>query len=42
MGFTNFEASIGGKWLQLLKQVDPRLMRIGIIYNSGLFAEKSG
>jgi putative tryptophan/tyrosine transport system substrate-binding protein len=33
-GFTNFEASIGGKWLQLLKEVDPRLMRIGIIYNS--------
>jgi hypothetical protein len=31
-GFTNFEASIGGKWLQLLKEVDPRLMRIGIIY----------
>src|SRR5271167_811144 len=33
-GFTNFEASIGGKWLQLLKEVDPRLVRIGIIYNS--------
>ena len=32
-GFTNFEASIGGKWLQLLKEVDPRLVRIGIIYN---------
>jgi putative ABC transport system substrate-binding protein len=32
-GFTGFEASIGGKWLQLLKEVDPRLVRIGIIYN---------
>jgi putative ABC transport system substrate-binding protein len=32
-GFTNFEASIGGKWLQLLKEVDPRITRIAIIYN---------
>jgi putative ABC transport system substrate-binding protein len=32
-GFAGFEASIGGKWLQLLKGVDPRLIRIGIIYN---------
>jgi putative tryptophan/tyrosine transport system substrate-binding protein len=32
-GFTNFEASIGGKWVQLLKEVDPRVVRIGIIYN---------
>jgi putative tryptophan/tyrosine transport system substrate-binding protein len=32
-GFTNFEGSIGGKWLQLLKQVDPRVTRAGIIYN---------
>jgi putative ABC transport system substrate-binding protein len=32
-GFTNFEASIGGKWLQLLKEADPRIARIAIIYN---------
>jgi putative tryptophan/tyrosine transport system substrate-binding protein len=32
-GFTNFEASIGGKWLQLLKQVDPRVTRVAVIYN---------
>jgi putative ABC transport system substrate-binding protein len=32
-GFTNFESSIGGKWLQLLKEVDPRISRIGMIYN---------
>jgi putative tryptophan/tyrosine transport system substrate-binding protein len=32
-GFTNFEASIGGKWLQLLKEVDPRVMRVAVIYN---------
>jgi putative tryptophan/tyrosine transport system substrate-binding protein len=32
-GFVGFEASIGGKWVQLLKEVDPRVVRIGIIYN---------
>src|SRR5215472_14471388 len=32
-GFTYFESSIGGKWLQLLKEADPRLARIAIIYN---------
>jgi putative tryptophan/tyrosine transport system substrate-binding protein len=32
-GFTNFEGSIGGKWLQLLKQVDARIARVGVIYN---------
>src|SRR5258708_15885288 len=42
-GFTNFESSIGGKWLQLLKEAAPRIVRIAIIYNpqtapfSGLF-----
>jgi putative tryptophan/tyrosine transport system substrate-binding protein len=32
-GFTSFEASIGGKSLQLLKEVDPRIARVAIIYN---------
>src|SRR5262249_24926126 len=32
-GLTNFEASIGGKLLELLKQVAPGLKRAGIIYN---------
>jgi putative ABC transport system substrate-binding protein len=32
-GFTNFEASIGGKWLQLLKEADPRVVRVAVIYN---------
>jgi putative tryptophan/tyrosine transport system substrate-binding protein len=31
-GFTNFESSIGGKWLQLLKEADPRIVRIAVIY----------
>jgi putative tryptophan/tyrosine transport system substrate-binding protein len=32
-GFTNFEASIGGKWLQLLKEVDRRIARVAVICN---------
>jgi putative ABC transport system substrate-binding protein len=32
-GFTNFEPSMGGKWIQLLKEVTPRMRRIAVIYN---------
>jgi putative tryptophan/tyrosine transport system substrate-binding protein len=32
-GFTNFEGSIGGKWLQLLQEFDPRVRRVAVIYN---------
>jgi putative ABC transport system substrate-binding protein len=32
-GFSNFEASIGGKWVQLLKEVDPRIAQMAVIYN---------
>jgi putative ABC transport system substrate-binding protein len=32
-GFTDFEASIGGKWLQLLTEADPRVARVAVIYN---------
>jgi putative ABC transport system substrate-binding protein len=32
-GFTNFESMIGGKWLQLLKEVDPRIARVAVIFN---------
>ena len=47
-GFTNFEGSIGGKWLQLLKEVDPRIARVAVIYNpqtapyAGLFMRSVG
>ena len=30
-GFTQFEFSIGGKWLELLKQIAPRLTRVAIL-----------
>jgi putative ABC transport system substrate-binding protein len=33
-GITNLFASIGGKWLQLLKEIAPKVERVGLIYNS--------
>ena len=32
-GFTIFEPTIGSKWLELLKQVAPRVARVALIYN---------
>jgi putative tryptophan/tyrosine transport system substrate-binding protein len=32
-GFTNLEGSIGGKWLELLREIDPRIQRAAILYN---------
>jgi putative tryptophan/tyrosine transport system substrate-binding protein len=34
-GFTNFEFSLGGKWLEILKDTVPNLRRIGIVYFPG-------
>lgn len=32
-GFANFEAPIGGKWLELLKELSPQTKRIGFVYH---------
>ncbi len=32
-GFSNFEPSMGGKWLGLLKQIAPALAHVGVLYN---------
>jgi putative ABC transport system substrate-binding protein len=32
-GFANFEAPIGGKWLELLKEVSPHTQRVGFVYH---------
>jgi putative ABC transport system substrate-binding protein len=32
-GFTNSHASIGTKWVQFLKEIDPRIRRIGVLFN---------
>jgi ABC-type uncharacterized transport system substrate-binding protein len=33
-GFITFEYSIGGKWLELLKQIVPNLTRVGVLRNA--------
>jgi putative ABC transport system substrate-binding protein len=33
-GFTNFEVSMGGKWLEFLKEVSPRITKVALIFNS--------
>jgi putative tryptophan/tyrosine transport system substrate-binding protein len=32
-GFTNFDASLGGKWLELLKEIAPRTAHVALLYN---------
>jgi putative ABC transport system substrate-binding protein len=32
-GFTNFEAGVSGKWLELLKTVAPQVSRVALMYN---------
>jgi putative ABC transport system substrate-binding protein len=37
-GFTNFEYSLSGKWIQLLKEIAPALMKIVVLRDPGLTA----
>jgi ABC-type uncharacterized transport system substrate-binding protein len=32
-GFSMFEFSVGGKWLDLLKEISPRLTHVGVLFN---------
>ncbi len=32
-GFTNYDRAIGGKWLELLKQVSPNMTRTAVVFN---------
>jgi putative ABC transport system substrate-binding protein len=32
-GFTHFEYAIGGKWLELLKEIAPRVIKVAVIWN---------
>jgi len=32
-GFSNLEPSIGGKWLELLKEIAPRVSRVSVMFN---------
>ena len=35
-GFTNVEASMGGKWLELLKELAPAVTRVGFLFHRSL------
>jgi len=37
-GFTNFEATLGSKWLELLSEIAPGLKRAAIMFNPDAFA----
>ena len=32
-GLTNFEPTMGGKWLEILKEIAPGLVRVGLLFN---------
>lgn len=32
-GFVAFEPSIGGKWLEMLREIAPKVSRVGLLYN---------
>ena len=32
-GFTDYDRAIGGKWLELLKQVSPTMTRAAVVFN---------
>ena len=35
-GFINIESSLGGKWLELLRDAAPRVSRVGFLYNKAV------
>jgi putative ABC transport system substrate-binding protein len=37
-GFTVFEYSMGGKWLELLKEIAPRITRVAVLRDAGIAA----
>jgi len=37
-GFTMFEYSIGAKWLELLKEISPKLKRVGVLRDAAIAA----
>ncbi|MGE5214385.1 MAG: ABC transporter substrate-binding protein, partial [Nitrospirota bacterium] len=40
-GFTPFEPSLGGKWVELLKEADPRVTRVALLFNPDTAANAS-
>ena len=40
-GFTNFESSMGGKWLEKLREIAPRVDRVGFILKPAGFFDRN-
>ena len=40
-GFASYEPSISGKWLQLLKEIDPRIRRAAMLFNPATTPSRS-
>jgi putative ABC transport system substrate-binding protein len=36
-GFTNFELTVGGKWLELLKEIAPQVQRVSMLLNPATY-----
>jgi putative ABC transport system substrate-binding protein len=41
-GFANFEFSMGSKWTQLIKEMVPNVVRVGVLFNSATAPYASG
>ena len=41
-GFTHFEPQMGGKWLEILKEVAPQIRRVAMLYNPQSAAQGAG
>lgn len=41
-GFTNLERSLGGKWLEILKEIAPPLKRAAALFNPATSADRGG
>jgi ABC-type uncharacterized transport system substrate-binding protein len=41
-GFSNFEPTIAGKWLELLKEAVPRLSKVALLFNPDLLSSAAG
>ena len=41
-GFIQFEYSLSGKWLELLKEIAPRVTRVGVLREPGWPGSDSG
>jgi putative ABC transport system substrate-binding protein len=41
-GFTTYDYSIGGKWLELLKEIDPRITRVAVLRDATISTRCQG